>query len=262
MTSLADRTIAALRTNHDDLAALVPTLSADQLTGASGASEWSVAQVLSHLGSGAEIALAGYQAAFAGTPAPEQDFNQRVWGRWNALTPREQAADFLAHDAELVAALEALTSDQRETLQVKLGFLPSPLPLAAVAGMRLNESTLHGWDVRVALDPGAALEEDTAVLLADHLAGDLSFLLGFSGKADVLSEPTVVEVQGSPFGLTIDDRVTATAAVRDATATFTGPLEAVLRLIAGRLAPDRTPDAVEVTGNVTLDDLRRVFPGY
>ncbi len=32
--------------------------------------------------------------------------------------------------------------------------------------------------------------------------------------------------------------------------------------MAGRLSPEHTPAAVEVTGNVTLDDLRRVFPGY
>ena len=40
MTSLADRTIAALRANHDTLAALVPTLTEEQLTAPSGASEW------------------------------------------------------------------------------------------------------------------------------------------------------------------------------------------------------------------------------
>ena len=47
-----------------------------------------MAQVLSHLGSGAEIAHAGYRAALDGTPAPEQEFNQGVWDRWNARSPR------------------------------------------------------------------------------------------------------------------------------------------------------------------------------
>ena len=40
MTSLVDRTIAALRTEHDTLVALLPNLSEDQLSGPSGASEW------------------------------------------------------------------------------------------------------------------------------------------------------------------------------------------------------------------------------
>ena len=33
-------------------------------------------------------------------------------------------------------------------------------------------------------------------------------------------------------------------------------------MLSGRLRPELTPEAVEVTGNVTLDDLRQVFPGY
>src|SRR3954452_14528259 len=113
MTSLADRTIAALRTTHDTLAATVPAFTADQLNGPSGASEWTLAQVLSHLGSGAEITLAGYRAALDGGPAPEQDFNEAVWDRWNAMTPQDQAAGFLEHDTLLVETLEGLSSDQR-----------------------------------------------------------------------------------------------------------------------------------------------------
>src|SRR3982750_4859153 len=108
MTSLADRTIASLRATHDELAGLVRTLDDDQLTRPSGASEWTVAQVLSHLGSGAEISLAGFRAALDGAPAPEQDFNERVWDRWNAMSPREQADGFLEHDAVLVQTLEGL----------------------------------------------------------------------------------------------------------------------------------------------------------
>ena len=94
VTSLADRTIAALRTTHDQLAGIVPGLSDEQLGLTSGASEWPVSQVLSHLGSGAEITLAGYVAALAGDEPPGQDFNQPIWDRWNALAPREQAAAF------------------------------------------------------------------------------------------------------------------------------------------------------------------------
>lgn len=55
MTDLADRTIAALRAHHDELAAVVAGLSDEQLTAPSGSADWKVADVLSHLGSGAEI---------------------------------------------------------------------------------------------------------------------------------------------------------------------------------------------------------------
>lgn len=265
MTSLADRTITALRNLHDELAAVVPALSDDQLLSHSGASEWTVAQVLSHLGSGAEIARAGYRAALDDTAAPEQDFNQAVWDRWNALSPADQAAGFLKHDAALVATLEALTSSERENLQIKLGFLPAPLPLASVAGMRLNETALHTWDVRVAHDPAATLDADSAEVLIEHFTGGLGFLLGFTSKPDSLSEPAVVKVEGYTIAIAIQDQVslsTSDTEGTEATATLRGAPETVIRLIGGRLSERHTPADVEVTGNVTLDDLRRVFPGY
>jgi uncharacterized protein (TIGR03083 family) len=262
MTSPADRTIAALRSGHDHLAALVPAFSEAQLTGPSGAAEWTVADVLSHLGSGAEITLAGFRSAVDGTPAPAGNFNESVWDRWNALSPQDQATGWLASDEALIAALEALSPEQRATLQIDIGFLPAPLPVAAYAGMRLNEATLHGWDVDVALDPAAVLPEVAAVLLAEQFSDALSFLAGFIGKAERLDKPAVVEIQGSGFGFVIAEGVLLTSAVTNPTATFTGALEAAIRLFTGRLTAQYTPAGVEVIGNVTLDDLRHVFPGY
>ena len=262
MTTLADRTIAGLRAGHDVLVALVPDLTDEQLRSPSGAAQWSVAQVLSHLGSGAEIGLGHLAAARVGGPLLDQDANQRVWDRWNALSPREQATGFVEHNARLVAAYEALTATERESVRLDFGFLPAPLPVAAAAGMRLNESTLHSWDVRAGFDPAATVPEDAARLLIEHLAGDLGFMTGFTGKADALAKPATVQVGDGGLGLVIADEVAVTTAVTDPTATFVGPLDAVLRLIGGRLGPARTPAGVEVIGDVTLDDLRAVFPGY
>jgi uncharacterized protein (TIGR03083 family) len=260
--SSTDRTIAALRAEHDLLAGVVLELTGAQLAGPSGAAEWTAAQVLSHLGSGAEIALAGYQAAFTGRRAPGDAFNERVWDRWNALSPAEQASEFIVHDEALVAALEALSSEQRETVTIDLGFLPEPLPLGAVLAMRLNEAAQHGWDVRVAVDPAAQICESTALVLAEHFAGGLGFLLGFTGKADALSAPAVIDLRGAGYSLRVEDRVRLSPEVGASTATFIGPLESAVRLFGGRLTPKYTPDHVDVVGNVTLDDLRRVFPGY
>jgi uncharacterized protein (TIGR03083 family) len=262
MTTLADRTIAALRATHDDLAALVHGLTDEQLAAPSGASEWTVAQVLSHLGSSAEIGLATLETALTAGPAAEPGFNQSVWDRWNAMSPREQATNFLHHDARLVAAYEALTSEQRTAAQVDLGFLPRPLPLESFAGMRLNESAQHSWDVRVAFDPSAAIPADVAAVQAEHLAGGLGFIVGFVGKADVLAAPAVIDFEGSGYGIVVTDKVAVVTEPGDPTATFHGPLEAAIRLVGGRLRPTNTPEKVKVTGAVTLDDLRRVFPGY
>ena len=92
------------------------------------------------------------------------------------------------------------------------------------------------------------------------LAGPLAFLLGFSAKAAQLAEPARVAIPGG--GIVVTDQVAVTTELADPTATFEGEQEAAVRMITGRLRPEVTPDGVAVTGNVTLDDLRKVFPGY
>ncbi len=258
MTELVDRTIAALRTNHDVLAALVPSLNEGELTGPSGASEWTIAQALSHLGSGAEITVKPIATA-AGHSVTDEE-NESVWARWDAASPLDQAAAFLEHDSAFLDVVERLTAAQRADLTVDLGFLPEPVPLTVALGMRLNEVAAHAWDVRVGLDPEAGMDPTTAALLIDLYAGPLGFLLGFAAKPDQVAEEARVAVPGG--GLVITDSVSVTTDLADPTATFEGPAEAVARLLTGRLKPEFTPDRVSVSGNVSLDDLRRVFPGY
>lgn len=262
MTSLADRTIAALRTEHDTTAAAVRDLTDDQLTGPSGASEWSVASVLSHMGSGAVISLAGVQSALGIAEPPKEGFNQSVWARFDAMSPTDQRDGYLEHGAALVAAFEALDEQQRKSLELRVGFLPFPLSVASFGGMRLHETAQHGWDVRVAFDPAAGLVPESASVLAELFAGELSFLLGFMGKADLIAGPVLLEIAGSGYGLSIDESVALVSPVEDPTATFNGPLEATIRLLAGRLGPKYTPADLTVTGNVTLEELRTVFPGF
>ncbi|MGI8667381.1 MAG: maleylpyruvate isomerase family mycothiol-dependent enzyme [Jatrophihabitans sp.] len=262
MTSLASRTIAALRAEHDATATIVRDLTDEQLTGPSGATEWTVAAVLSHLGSAAVITLAGLRSALDAGPAPAADFNQSVWDVWNAMSPAEQRAGYLEHDADLVAAFEALDEQQRDSLELQVGFLPTPLSVAAFGGMRLHESAQHSWDVRVPRDPAAGLLPGSASVLAELFSGELAFLLGFLGKAALTAGPVQLEIVGSGYGLSIADSVALVSTVERPTASFTGPLEAAIRLIAGRLGPAHTPGGLTVTGNITLKDLRTVFPGF
>lgn len=261
MTPTPDATVAALRATHDELAAVVRGLDDEQLLAPSGASEWPVAQVLSHLGSGAEIGLATLRAAFTGD-AVHDGFNQSVWDRWNALTPRAQADGFLTSDAALVEAVEALTPEQRAALQVDLGFLPAPLPVGDYLGMRLNEAAQHSWDVRVGVDADAAIDESTAALLVDHLASGLGFLLGFTAKADQVEGPVRVDLAPVEHDLVVDGSVSLVPSASGAEARFEGSADAVARLLSGRLTPAHTPADVTVSGAVTLEQLRRVFPGY
>lgn len=260
MTDLADRSVASLRLHHDRLEALASRLSPEQLAGPSGAEEWTVAQVLSHLGSGAEIMLRPVRAAIEGTP-PEGPENQEIWARWDASSPQEQATAFVEHDARLVETLESLASEQRSSLAVDLGFLPEPVALQVALGMRLDEVAAHAWDAEVAQDPAAEIDPEAAALLADLFSGPLGFLLGWIAKADALSEPARVSV--GDHTVVVEDAVRVEQGTTEqSTAAFTGSTSALVRLLTGRLKPQHTPEGVQVTGNVSLDDLRRVFPGF
>ncbi|MEU0536793.1 maleylpyruvate isomerase family mycothiol-dependent enzyme [Amycolatopsis tolypomycina] len=257
MTSLLDRTIAALRAEHDTLAALVRTLTDEQLATTSGAADWTVAQALSHLGSGAEIGRAPLARAAGETVAAED--NQTIWARWDASAPRAQADGFLEHNARWLATVEAFTPEQRSSLTVDLGFLPEPVPLVTALGMRLSEVANHSWDVRVAFDPAAGVDAGSAAVLVDLMTGPLGFMLGFLAKPAELAKPVSLAVPGA--GLVIDDAVTVVDHLEAPTATFDGPAEAFVRLISGRLKPPYD-GGVTVEGGVTLEELRRVFPGF
>jgi uncharacterized protein (TIGR03083 family) len=256
--TLTDRTITSLRHLHDHLAGVVSGLTDEQLALHGGAAEWTVATTLSHMGSGSEINRYVVLRAVGeddGYPA-----NDEVWDRWNALPPAQQAAGFVEHSDAIVTTLEGLTEDQRTGTMVDLGFLPQPVPLGTVLGMRINEIALHGWDVEVAFDAGAQLSEESARLVLEHLASTMTFLLGFTGKPDLA--PTRLAIGGTHTLVVGDDGIRIAEGVTDPSATFEGPIEAAVRLLAGRLAPEHTPAGTTVSGNVTLDQLRHAFPGY
>lgn len=267
MSTLEDRTIAALRANHDQLSAQVRGFAAEDLNRQSGSSEWDVAQVLSHLGSGAEIMLAGLQKAIAGEGAPDQEFNVSVWDRWNAMSQQEKAEGFLDSNERLVRVYEDLDETARADLRIPLSFLPAPADIALLSGMRLNEAVLHAWDVCVAFDTAATLPPDQAGALIDQITGPVGFLIGFLGKTAAMDGAhTSVRVEttdpGRVLGLVISEAVGLGDAPDDADAVFTGPTESFLRLLGGRLDAEHTPTDVRVTGDaVGLELLRRVFPG-
>jgi uncharacterized protein (TIGR03083 family) len=265
MTERADQIIAALRSGHDRVADLVRALPDEGLTRPSGASAWDVSQVLSHLGSRAEIGLAALDAALAGEAAPGGDFNKQVWARWDAMSAAERAADFLTANEALLLRCESLDVDTRRNLRVDLGYLPTPADLATVTGLRLSEFAFHAWDIEAAFTPEPKLAPEAVELLL----GQVDVLFGFITKPDALaSRPVSVAVHTiepeRSFGIAIGERAELLPdAPIAADAVLTAPAEWWLRLTVGRHAPQHTPEDVALAGDaVTLDDLRRVFPGY
>ncbi|MEV6981589.1 maleylpyruvate isomerase family mycothiol-dependent enzyme [Sphaerisporangium sp. NPDC051017] len=264
MTDQADQTIKVLRAGLDEFAALVNGFTEEDLARVSGASEWDVSQVLSHLGSGAEISLAALDRALSGEGTPQMDFIRGVWARWDGMSRAERAAEVVGVNEALVSRFEGLDEAARRDLRVELWF-PVPAPdVAGFAGMRLSEFAYHTWDVKVAFDPAATLSPEATELMADGIAS----LIGFAGKADRLGgREAAVEVRTTApersFGLEIRDAVRIADVPGAPDAVLAAPAEWWLRLVSGRHAPEHTPDGVRLTGDaLTLDDLRAVFPGF
>src|SRR3954453_15654280 len=163
---MADAQVAALRSSVARLRELVSRLDDADLTSRAHPTEWTIADVLSHLGSGAVITQRRLEDVLAGVPTPD-DFARGVGDGGNAKSPGAQRDDALAADAALLARVEAVTSEQAGTLAFAMG--PMTLDFAGFVGMRLNEHALHVWDIEVVGDPTATLPRQAAELVVDNL---------------------------------------------------------------------------------------------
>jgi uncharacterized protein (TIGR03083 family) len=252
--------IATLRRSHDRLAGLVALLTPEQLRSQSYCTDWSVAQVLSHLGSGAEMALLGLPAALGEGEPLSPDARGPIWDKWNAKNPDVQAADALAIDEQQVAALEQLTDEQLAGM--KMEFFGMHLDAVGIIRLRLGEHALHTWDVAVFSDPAATVSSDAAALLVDSVPG---FLAPRLGRA--LAEPFAARVTtfdpDRDYLLSGGESVSMTDWPGDdgALPQVRMPAESLLRLVYGRLDPAHTPAAVSGDPAV-LEKLRAIFPGF
>jgi uncharacterized protein (TIGR03083 family) len=258
--------IATLRESHDNLESLVRPLTPEQVRGQSYDTDWNIAQVLSHLGSGAEIALMMLPGALGEAEPVSRDAFPAVWDVWNAKTPDEQAADGLVSDEKHVQALAALTDEQLAAMSMDF-FGMMQLDAVGVIRMRLGEHVLHTWDVAVMADPAATVQADAVELLIDNVP---QFLAPRLGKP--LAEPFSVRITTTDpardYLLTSGESITMTDWPGDGGDAGGGdvphvrmPAEALLRLSYGRLDAEHTPSSVEADGD-TLDKLRTIFPGF
>ncbi len=249
--------IAALRNSHDRLASLVGPLTAEQLRAQSFCTDWSIAQVLSHIGSGAEIGTLMLASALGGTPLDREAF-PAVWDTWNNRSPEAQAAECLTWDGEYVRQVEQLTDAELDGIH--FDFFGMELDAAGLIGLRLSEHAMHTWDVAVSIDPAAVLAPDAAALLI----GNLSRFLGFAGKpsGDAFRVRVLTTEPDADYLLVVADTVTLSdwAPGTDTEGGVRMPTEALLRLVYGRLDAGHTPE-VSADG-IDLDRLRAVFPGF
>jgi uncharacterized protein (TIGR03083 family) len=246
--------VDALRSSVDRLRDLTAQLTEQQLTGGAYPTEWTVAQVLSHLGSGAVITQRRLEDALAGQNTPD-DFAPGVWDTWNAKTPVAQRDDALAADAALLARLQDVASDDRDRFSSEMG--PMTLDFAQFVGMRLNEHAFHTWDIEVVGNPEATLTEQAAALVVNNLELVARFTAKPTGENATITVATTTPARRFTIDLTPENA--AFKAVSDAAAAdLELPAEAFARLVYGRLDAAHTPVADH---GAALDTLRRVFPG-
>ncbi len=252
---MADPRVEALHSSVSRLHHLAAPMSEDQLTLPAYPSEWSIADVLSHIGSGAAIMHRRLDDTLAGRDTPD-DFAPGVWDTWNAKTGIAKRDDALHADAALLARIQDVTPAQSKAFSMAMG--PMTLTFDEFAGMRLNEHALHTWDIEVSLDPAATLPPQIAAQVIDNLDLIARYTAKPTGDTTVITVTTTDPTRGftvdlTPEAVTLSPRVPATTADVEITA------EAFARLIYGRLDPEHTPPPDH--HGPALDMLRNVFPG-
>jgi uncharacterized protein (TIGR03083 family) len=235
------------------LADQVEQLTSEQLRGRAYPSEWTVADVLSHVGSGGTIMRLRLDG--------EVDM-QAIWDEWNAKDPEAQAEDALLADDLLQERLYALTAEDQDNMRFAMG--PAELDLMTFLALRLNEHSLHAWDVAVTFDATATLPEDEAALIVDTLPMIARWAGKSTGVERELSIRTVSPDRTFALALQADGvalSAVAAGAVDPAdNPDLVLPTEAFIRLVYGRLDPDHTPRGIVGVGH--LDELRQAFPGF
>ncbi len=257
--SSIDDLVAVLHASQDRLTAALDGLSEEQAASQSYDDDWTVAQVASHLGSGAELFTLFLHAGLKGEAVPGVEVMQPVWDEWNAKGPLSQARDSVEVNDSFLEQVDALTEAERAAWRLEL--FGSVRDLSEFLRMRLSEHAVHTWDIVVSFDPTATLPEDASAYVVDNLAQ----IAGWTGQKH--DEQLSVEVRTTApelaFHLDLGPAgvgLTPSSDDTDATAELTLPAESFVRLVYGRLDADHTPASVEARG-VDLDLLRSTFPG-
>jgi uncharacterized protein (TIGR03083 family) len=223
----------ALTASVARLHTLVEALTPTDLRRGAYPTEWTIADVLSHLGSGAVIARMRLDAALAGGEA-DTGALRGVWDDWNAKAPEDQARDAQHADRSLLDALRSLTHAQRSGFRSTLG--PLEVDFAGFVGLRLNEHAVHTWDIAVTFDHDAGLPADATA----HLVEDLALIARFAGRPtshdQAITVRTLDPVQHLQVRLGLD-QVSLTAVEADPRVDVELHAEAFVRLVYGRLDP-------------------------
>src|SRR4051812_37656364 len=228
--------VDALRSSVQRLRDLAAPMSEGELTAGAYPAEWTVAQVLSHLGSGAVIMLRRLEDALAAQDTPD-NFAPGVWDTWNAKSLLAQRDDAMVADAALLARIEAVPPDARNRFPSAMG--PMTLDFAQFLGMRLNEHAFHTWDIEVVANPAATIPARVAALVVDNLEPVARFTGKPTGDTTTITVATTDPERGFTVEIT-PGGVALTPAAAAASPDVELPAEAFARLVYGRLDAEHT----------------------
>jgi uncharacterized protein (TIGR03083 family) len=246
--------LSTLRSSTEHLRRIVEDLPGRQLDAPAYPSDWSIADVLSHVGSGGVILQRRLEDALAAREtAPE--FSETVWEEWNAKSSLAKRSDALVADRELVERLESVSDEERRGFRFTMG--PLSEDFDGFVGLRLNEHSLHTWDIEVTLEPNTTLSSEATSYIIDRL----QLITRFTGKPSQLDGPVAVRTTDPRRDFTLTPGSEALSLGPSGPATRPDielPAEAFVRLVYGRLDPGHTPVP---EGRDLLVTLRRAFPG-
>ena len=243
-----DPRIVTFRSGIEQYIALVEPLSGEQVRQQAFPSEWTVADVASHLGSQAEIFRLYLDAGASGGDGPGREQFPLIWDVWNARTPDEQATESVRVNREFLARLDEV---EGESFSVEV--FGRDLDLPGFAAFRIGELALHTWDIAVALDPSAELPADVVAQLVDVVPD----LAGRSGKPEDQGTDIAITTTGPErhFVVHTGEPVTIETVSESGPDAVELPAEQFVRLVYGRLPAGSGDDP-------RLDRLRAVFPGF
>ena len=250
-----------LRASHRRLENAIRPLSEADIAGPSYCTDWSTAQVLSHIGSGAEVFGLLLDAGLAGAGSPGREEFSKIWDVWNAMSPTDQARNSLIADEAFLDRVASVPGAELDAMRMTL--FGGPADATRLLQMRLSEHAIHTWDVVVIRDQDADLSPDAVAWMIDRLEP----LAARSGKTDggSLEVDITTTDPDREFRLSVADAVTLLAAesgsTQPATAKVHMPASALVQLVYGRLDPRHTPPTVTTEG-IDADTLRSIFPGF
>jgi uncharacterized protein (TIGR03083 family) len=257
MSSESSRALIVLRRSHDRLAAKVAQLDSSSLRRRSYSSEWSIAQVLSHLGSQAEIFGLLFEAGLTGGDPPGQESFPPIWDAWNARSPEDQAANSIAANDAFLRRIEALDASQLDSFRLSAFGMDIDAPM--FLRMRISEHAVHAWDIFVVLDQSATVAPDAVELLVDALP-DLVARVGKPMPRAITLRVSTVGPERT-FALVTDGVRLEPWSERGVDGALQLSAEELVRLVYGRLDSSHAHSVRLDAPGMSLDDLRAMFPG-